>query len=95
MRMFAQLLFLVIFLLVGYLQPQTPQLAIDKNQQKLFFPRVHQTGSLPHQCDILATMDGDILAQILIKLIEYSYQQGASFFGSLSQKNLEVKRAWP
>jgi hypothetical protein len=30
-------------------------------------------------CDILAQMDGDILAQYLIELIEYSYQQGASF----------------
>jgi hypothetical protein len=37
----------------------------------------------------------DILAQGFIALIEYSYQQGASsFVGSLSQKNLEVKRAW-
>jgi hypothetical protein len=52
--------------------PQTPQLAIDKNQQNLFFPRVHQTGPLPHQCDILATMDGDILAQCLIKLITHT-----------------------
>jgi hypothetical protein len=34
-------------------------------------------------------MDGDILVQGLIKLIEYSYQQGAS-----TQKNLQVKRAW-
>jgi hypothetical protein len=31
-------------------------------------------------CDILAPGDGDILAQGLIKLIEYSYQQGASSF---------------
>jgi hypothetical protein len=45
-------------------------------------------------CDILAPVDGDILAQGLIKLIEYSYQQGASFFESLSRKNLQVKRAW-
>jgi hypothetical protein len=41
------------------------------------------------RCDILAAGDGDILAQGLIELIEYSYQQGASsFFGRLSQKNL-------
>jgi hypothetical protein len=31
-------------------------------------------------CDILAPIDGDILAQGLIKLIEYSYQQGAFSF---------------
>jgi hypothetical protein len=31
-------------------------------------------------CDILAPGDGDILAQGLIELIEYSYQQGASSF---------------
>jgi hypothetical protein len=31
-------------------------------------------------CDILALGDGDILAQGLIELIEYSYQQGASSF---------------
>ena len=30
-------------------------------------------------CDILAQADGDILVQGLIELIEYSYQQGASF----------------
>jgi hypothetical protein len=30
--------------------------------------------------DILGSMDGDILAQGLIELIVYSYQQGASFF---------------
>jgi hypothetical protein len=30
--------------------------------------------------DILALVDGDILAQGLIELIEYSYQQGASSF---------------
>jgi hypothetical protein len=31
-------------------------------------------------CDILALVDGDILAQGLIELKEYSYQQGASSF---------------
>ena len=31
-------------------------------------------------CDILAPVDGDILAQGLIELIVYSYQQGASSF---------------
>jgi hypothetical protein len=31
------------------LVPQTPQLAIDKNQQNLLFPRVHQIGLVPHQ----------------------------------------------
>ena len=31
-------------------------------------------------CDILDLMDGDIMAQSLIELIEYSYQQGASSF---------------
>jgi hypothetical protein len=30
--------------------------------------------------DILAPVDGDILAQCLIELIEQSYQQGASSF---------------
>jgi hypothetical protein len=30
-------------------------------------------------CDILVPVDGDILAQGLIELIVYSYQQGASF----------------
>jgi hypothetical protein len=33
-----------------------------------------------HHCDILALVDGDILTQCLIVLIEYSYQQGASSF---------------
>jgi hypothetical protein len=37
----------------------------------------------------------DILAQGSIGLMKYSYQQGASFFGSLPRKNLQVKRAWP
>jgi hypothetical protein len=47
-------------------------------------------------CDIIALVDGDIMAQGLIELIEYSYQQGASsLFGSLRRKNLWVKRAWP
>ena len=31
-------------------------------------------------CDILVPVDGDILAQGLIELIVYSYQQGASSF---------------
>jgi hypothetical protein len=31
-------------------------------------------------CDILDPMDDDILAQDLIELIEYSYQQGTSSF---------------
>jgi hypothetical protein len=31
-------------------------------------------------CDILAPKDSDILAQDLIELIEYSYQQGTSSF---------------
>jgi hypothetical protein len=31
-------------------------------------------------CDILSLVDGDILAEGLIELIEYSYQQGASSF---------------
>jgi hypothetical protein len=31
-------------------------------------------------CDILAQMDGDILAQCLIELLEYSCQQDASSF---------------
>jgi hypothetical protein len=30
-------------------------------------------------CDILALVDGDILAQGFIELIEYSYKQGSSF----------------
>jgi hypothetical protein len=33
-----------------------------------------------HECDILAPVDGDILAQGLIELIVYSYQQGVSSF---------------
>jgi hypothetical protein len=33
--------------------------------------------------DILALMDGDILAQGLIELIEYSYQQGAPSFSEV------------
>jgi hypothetical protein len=31
-------------------------------------------------CDILAPVDGDIIAQDLIELLEYLYQQGASSF---------------
>jgi hypothetical protein len=38
--------------------------------------------------------NGDVLAQGSIELIEYPYQQGASFFGSLSRKNLQDKCAW-
>jgi hypothetical protein len=38
-------------------------------------------------CDILALVDGDILAQGLIELIVYSYQQGASSF---SEAYLEI-----
>jgi hypothetical protein len=34
-------------------------------------------------CDILAPRDSDILAQDLIELIEYSYQQGASSFSEV------------
>jgi hypothetical protein len=48
-----------------------------------------------YQYDILTLVDGDILVQGSIELIEYSYKQGASFFGSLTRKNLWVKRAWP
>jgi hypothetical protein len=33
-----------------------------------------------YECDILAPVGGDILAQGLIELIEFSYQQGASSF---------------
>jgi hypothetical protein len=32
------------------------------------------------KCDILALGNGDILAQGLMELVEYSYQQGASSF---------------
>jgi hypothetical protein len=31
-------------------------------------------------CDILTPVDGDIVGQGIIELIEYSYQQGASSF---------------
>jgi hypothetical protein len=34
-------------------------------------------------CDILVPVDGDILAQGLIELIMYSYQQGASSFSEV------------
>jgi hypothetical protein len=37
-------------------------------------------------CDILAPGDGDIMAQGLIELIEYSYQQGASSFWNTVSK---------
>jgi hypothetical protein len=51
-------------------------------------------GNIEVLCDILVLEDGDIMAQGLIELIEYSYQQGASsFFESLSRKNLQIKRA--
>jgi hypothetical protein len=37
----------------------------------------------------------DILAQVLIELIEYPYQQGASSFSeAYLKKKLQVKRAW-
>jgi hypothetical protein len=44
-------------------------------------------------------MDGNILVQGLIELIEYSYQQGASFFESLSWKNsnlgvIGLEKSW-
>jgi hypothetical protein len=43
-------------------------------------------------CDILALVDGDILVQDLIELIEYSYQHDASFFlKSHLERNLLVK----
>jgi hypothetical protein len=31
-------------------------------------------------CDIMASVNGHFLAQCLMELIEYSYQQGASYF---------------
>jgi hypothetical protein len=37
-------------------------------------------------CDILVWVDGNILAQGLIGLIEYSYQQGASSFRKPTSK---------
>jgi hypothetical protein len=37
-------------------------------------------------CDILAPVDGDIMAQDLIELIVYSYQQGASSFSEVCLK---------
>jgi hypothetical protein len=40
-------------------------------------PGVHE---VLQSCDILALVDGDILTQGLIELIDYSYQQGASCF---------------
>jgi hypothetical protein len=44
---------------------------------------------------LTALGDGDILAQGLIELIEYSYKKGASyFFESISRESLQVKRAW-
>jgi hypothetical protein len=46
-------------------------------------------------CDILAPWDGDFLAQDLIELIEYPLPTRCIFFfGSLSRKNLQAKRAW-
>ena len=52
-------------------------------------------GLTDEDAGLLMGVDCDILAQGLIELIEYPYQQGASyFFGSLSRKNLQVKRAW-
>jgi hypothetical protein len=51
-------------------------------------------------CDILAPVDGDILAQCLTKLIEYSYQQGAfSFSKACLERNmglsvLGLKQSW-
>jgi hypothetical protein len=46
-------------------------------------------------CDILAPVDGDILAQGLIEIIEYSYQQGASYFlEAYLERTSQVKCAW-
>jgi hypothetical protein len=45
-------------------------------------------------CDILASLDGDILVQCSIERVLIP-TRCIFFFGSLSQKNLEVKRAWP
>jgi hypothetical protein len=51
-------------------------------------------------CDILAPLDGDILAQDLIELIEYSYQQGASSFSEACLKRtfglsvLGLEQSW-
>jgi hypothetical protein len=46
-------------------------------------------------CDILAPVDGDILAQGLIEIIEYSYQQGASSFSeAYLERTSQVKCAW-
>jgi hypothetical protein len=50
---------------------------------QLIWDNRYKNGMLPpkgSKCDILALGDGDILVQGLIKLIEYSYQQGASCF---------------
>jgi hypothetical protein len=41
-------------------------------------------------CGILAPVDGDILAQDLIKLIKYSYQQGVSFFSESCLERLSM-----
>jgi hypothetical protein len=51
-------------------------------------------------CDSLALVDGDIMAQALIELIEYSYQQGVSSFleAYLKRTNmlgmLGLKQSW-
>jgi hypothetical protein len=42
--------------------------------------RRERRSSKEEDCDILTQMDCDILAQGLIELIEYSYQQGTSSF---------------
>jgi hypothetical protein len=55
---------------------------------------------MEHNYDIMAPVDGDILAQGLIELIEYSYQQGVSYFSEACLERtsklsvLDLEQSW-
>jgi hypothetical protein len=46
----------------------------DPKQLWLSSATIGELQCICHMCDILVSVDGDILAQILIELIEYAYQ---------------------
>jgi hypothetical protein len=52
----------------------------SQHKTKLASPKDSRINLRRQGCDILAPLDGDILVQGLIELIEYSYEQGVSYF---------------
>jgi hypothetical protein len=61
--------------------PNSNEKGVNKEKQIMEEETLKQKHTF---CDILALVDGDILDQDLIELIEHSYQQGASSFSKAS-----------